>query len=440
VEEVVSRVDARIGKVLVNEGQLVKQGEVLIELNEKDLRRKITDARIKHLKAKSNLEELETWGRSPAYLTAKYNLESAQTDYEEGLRTYEENKKLLEQKAISKNDLHQSERELNRRRIALEKAKLTLNEEKEKGSPTAIEEARAELEVTESELEEKNTALEFKLIIAPCDGVVSFERGGVPETDATILALTENRAVSAGEFLLKIENHSDFIIRARVNEYDAVRLTQGQPCTIRIPAIPGVVLPGKIESVYPVIDKGSRTFFEIKCQVAPSEHRLRSGLTANIQIVLDQKMNALIIPLSALVSTGGGNQVFIVGEDGEPSLLPVQVGIKSMHQVEIVSGLEQGQSIVCQIPADLLKLAQGNSAKSLGGGINYLPGMPPSTMQRHIPGAGKIPGMGNAAPGLPQMPLNAPGVDKIPGVGNAAPTSPQAPGIPPNDSRGKRAP
>lgn len=413
VEEVVSPVDARIGRVLVKDGQEVKRGQVMIELNEKELLQKITDARIKYLIAKLNLDELEAWESSPAYLTKKYQVENAQMDFEEGERTYEENVSLLEQKAISKSDLLQSERDLNRRRIALETANVSLAEEKKKGNNMALEQARSELLVAESELEEKKAVLQFKHISAPYDGFVSFDRGETTQQDATLLALSENRQVSAGEFLLKIENHDRFIVNARVSEFDATRLTPGQSCSIRVPALPDTMLSGRIVEIYPVFEKSSRTFFEIRCLVDASTVPLKSGLTAEINILLDQKINALVIPLSALVTDRGRSQVFVVGENGEVALSPVQIGIKNMNQVEIVAGLKQGQTIVCHISADLLKTVQDNPG--IPGG-HFPPGLPPTVVPQFTPGSGN-PTMGGRTgpvPPFPMPPKTSPGARSSP--------------------------
>jgi HlyD family secretion protein len=363
VEEIVCRVEGRIGAVLVQEGQRVKQGDVLIQLNEADLKRKIEDARIKYIKAKSEAAELDTWKQSPSYLTVKYQLETAQTDYEESQRTYTENKGLFEQKAISRHDLHESELELRRREIALETAKVQLAEQEKKGNQLARQKANSELLVAQSELDERQAALKYKDIIAPCDGIISFERGQPVQQNTQHLTLTKNRTVNAGEFLIKIENHSRFVVNARVNEFDAVRLNSGIPCEIYVPAIPNEEFSGTISDIYPVASGGDRTFFVVRCLIDQLDTPLKSGLTAEVDIILGEKTDILVIPLSALVAGDDQKGVLVAEKDGKASFIPVEIGLKNEDQVEIVSGLEEGQRIVCRITADLLKATRSDGSK-----------------------------------------------------------------------------
>jgi HlyD family secretion protein len=350
---VASQVGGRLKKIAVKPGDRVEQGQVLLELNEREMQSKIETARVKYLKALAKLTELEKWESAPAYLAVKYQVANTEADYEEAKRTYEDDQTLYEQKAISKADLNRSEREMKRVGILLETAKTQLNEQAKKGDQLSLNEARAEHNATEIELKEAEAALKYRQISAPCSGVVSFVRSSSTTPGSNETMLVENRAVNAGEVLLKIESDTQFAVEGRLNEYDVYRVSIDQPCEIQIPALPGSIFDGTVAEIYPVTGRDNRTYYEIRCPIGQADEPLKPGLSAEISIILQEKTDAVLIPITALAVKSGRKGVFLI-KDGTPFFQAVVVGLKNSDQVEVTSGLSAGQEILCQIPMDLL--------------------------------------------------------------------------------------
>jgi HlyD family secretion protein len=350
---VASQVGGRIKKIAVKPGDRVEQGQVLLELNEREMQSKIETARVKYFKALAKLTELEKWESAPTYLAAKYQVANTEADYEEAKRTYEDDQTLYEQKAISKADLNRSEREMKRIGILLETAKTQLKDQAKKGDQLSLNEARAEHNAAEIELKEAEATLKHKEITAPCGGVVSFVRSSSTTPGSNETMLVENRAVNAGEVLLKIESDTQFAVEGRLNEYDVYRVSIGQPCEIQIPALPGSIFDGTVAEIYPVTGRDNRTYYEIRCPIGQTDEPLKPGLSAEISIILQEKTDAVLIPISALAVKSGKMGVFLIN-DGVPVFKAVAVGLKTSEQVVVTCGLSAGQDILCQIPFELL--------------------------------------------------------------------------------------
>jgi|MudIll2142460700_1097286.scaffolds.fasta_scaffold01800_2 HlyD family secretion protein len=350
---VASQVGGRLKKIAVKPGDRVEQGQVLLELNEREMQSKIETARVKYFKALAKLTELEKWESAPTYLAAKYQVANTEADYEEAKRTYEDDQTLYDQKAISKADLNRSEREMKRIGILLETAKTQLKDQAKKGDQLSLNEARAEHNAAEIELKEAEATLKHKEITAPCGGVVSFVRSSSTTPGSNETMLVENRAVNAGEVLLKIESDTQFAVEGRLNEYDVYRVSIGQPCEIQIPALPGSIFDGTVAEIYPVTGRDNRTYYEIRCPIGQTDEPLKPGLSAEISIILQEKTDAVLIPISALAVKSGKKGVFLIN-DGVPVFKAVAVGLKNSDQVEVTSGLSAGQDILCQIPFELL--------------------------------------------------------------------------------------
>jgi multidrug efflux pump subunit AcrA (membrane-fusion protein) len=350
---VAGRVTGRIKKIMVNEGDSVEQGQVLVHLNEMDLKGKIESNRVKYLKALSKLKDTQNWESSPVYLTAKLQLANAQHDLEEAKRTYDENLMLFEQRAISKSDLRQSELELKRNNTALQTATNQFADQTKKGDKTALREAQAEHDAALIDLKDAEEVLNYKDITAPCAGIVSFVRSSSIKPGSNDTVLIENRPVAPGEILLKIESNTQFVVEGRLNEYDVYRVLLDQPCEIRVPALPEATFEGTVAEIYPITSRDSRAYFQIRCPINQTDESLKAGLSAEIEIILKEKTGTLLIPISALAIKSGKKGVFVI-KNGTPVFNTFEVGIKTKENVEVVSGLSEGQDILCSIPLELL--------------------------------------------------------------------------------------
>ncbi len=86
--------------------------------------------------------------------------------------------------------------------------------------------------------------------------------------------------------------------------------------------------------------------YAVRVDFADTDPRVKVGMTSNVDIITEQKDNVLLVPNSAILPQGSGRVVQIIGPDGRPQDVPVQVGISDGAHTEIVSGLTEGQQII----------------------------------------------------------------------------------------------
>jgi hypothetical protein len=185
--------------------------------------------------------------------------------------------------------------------------------------------------------------------------------------------------------LFSLESHDQLAVEVFVNEEDILKVHPGQPCAIRLPALPGDKFGGQVESITPTEIGDRFTAFKVRCRILPlagkentpnKEQDLESqpprissdkmppvtgsgsqmivGMRSNVTIPLEERTNVLIIPITSLVKKNGTPGVFAMNKV-KPVFTPVKVGVVSQNAAEIIEGLDEGQEILEEVPGKLLE-------------------------------------------------------------------------------------
>lgn len=345
-ESVASVINGKISEVLVKDGDFIKKGQVLIRFREEDLLSKMETERVKYIKSKSRLEEQKIWQNSSTFINAKTNLETSQASYEDAENTYKQNQELFNAKAIAKQDMDKSLLEAKRARAALEGAQAQFEEAKRRGNADALKEAEAAYIADKIAFKDAEMALAQKDVKAPCSGVVSLRQPG--SQAAAEKAISINRTVSPGEFLLTIADQDRLCVDCKVDEFDIFRIRVGQECKIFVPALSGEALAGRVASINPqTSEKG--TFFQVRSVIEQPNALLKVGISATVEITFEEKNEVLVVPLSALVKRGGQTGVYLINGK-KTQYTEVKLGLTDNDVAEVVDGLAEGQEILRRAP------------------------------------------------------------------------------------------
>jgi HlyD family secretion protein len=351
-EDVASAVQARIKKSLVKDGDLVKKGQLLLEMNEEDLISNLESARSKLLRAKARYEEIKNWQNSQTYVGAKSQAENAQIDYQEKNRTYQQNQELYKAKAISQQDLIRSKLELERARTSLSGAQAAFEDAKQKGNQDALKQTHSDYIIAQIAFRDAQKALTHKDIIAPCSGLIMFKQQTTTATGTVEKSVSENRIVTPGEILMSIGDRDNFTVDGPVDEFDVYKIHLNQPGVVSVPALGGKKFASKIVSISSSKSQKG-TFFNIRNLIEKPDPQIKVGLSANVEIPLEERKGVLVVPVSALVKRGDTYGVFLK-QDGEvPKYQPVKVGLSNSEVAEITQGLAAGQKILRRVPSRL---------------------------------------------------------------------------------------
>ncbi len=187
-----------------------------------------------------------------------------------------------------------------------------------------LESARASYELAKLELSYTN-------ITAPISGVVA-QRMVKP-----------GNLIGLNSPVFRIVNNAHLEAVLNVPEREMSRLKQDMPLRMVVDAVPGKVFIGKVDRVSPVMDSGSGTF-RVVCKFE-NEPQLRPGMFGRIEVVYDQRENALTVPRLALLEDEGEPAVYVV-RGTIAHRVPVQLGYTNGEIAEIRAGVKEGDQVV----------------------------------------------------------------------------------------------
>jgi len=156
--------------------------------------------------------------------------------------------------------------------------------------------------------------------------------------------LVQGSAFQPGQRLYRIAPLSRVWIEAEVYEYELPLVHEGQRATVTLPYVPGRELEATVAYVYPTLDPKTRTG-RLRLEIPNPDLALRPDMYANVRVHADRG-ERLVVPQSAVLHAGERSFVFRALGDGRFRPQPVEVGLRSGEQVEILSGLEAGELIV----------------------------------------------------------------------------------------------
>ncbi len=199
-------------------------------------------------------------------------------------------------------------------------------------SAQALDEARENLNQTNAREAEVRARLAKTEIRAPFEGVTGLRQ------------VSPGAYVKAGQDIARLEGIGTLKLDFRVPEAYLRQIRSGQSVTVTVDAYAGESFSGTIYAIEPSVDEATRTVL-LRARLPNPGVRLKPGMFARVSLVLAQRENALVVPEQAIVPRGDGRYVFRVVE-GRAVLTKVETGLRRPGEVEIISGLEAGQTIV----------------------------------------------------------------------------------------------
>ncbi|MBI5205579.1 MAG: efflux RND transporter periplasmic adaptor subunit [Nitrospirae bacterium] len=273
----------RVAKLFVEEGDIVKQGSGIAEIDPDE---------------------------------ASLNLRIAQASLERAI-------------AVAK----EAEARLNR-----------LNGLKDKGyvSQTDIDSVFRERDVANAVVKEAKNSLalaklnyDYSFVKSPIYGVITSRPVKIGET------------VAKGALIANIVSTEDLYIEAFIDEADVAKVKSGQDVNITMDAYQGRIFKGSVYMISPVVlgSKQETRTFEVRTRFREKGIVRKQGMSADIEIIIDSVKDALVVPSQAVIERDGKKKVFLK-EGSKARLISVETGRFNWSYTEIVSGLKEGNIII----------------------------------------------------------------------------------------------
>lgn len=237
--------------------------------------------------------------------------------------------------------------ELKRAEANLELARLNYNRSKGlagtgSASRSSLDQATANLRVAEADLDLARTRLDNTKIKAPFHGIVGLRQ------------VSPGSYVTIGQELVNFQNCDPMKVDFSVPETSAGLLKTGQEIEIRVDAIPGKTFRGKVYAIDPQLDVNGRSL-ALRAAIPNPDFELKSGYFARVELIVEEKAGALMIPEEALLPAGNQYSVYKI-VDGKAVKQQVKTGLYRRGEVEITDGLNAGDIVVT---AGQLKIRDG---------------------------------------------------------------------------------
>lgn len=242
-----------------------------------------------------------------------------------------------------KEELKKEEDNLNRTRKLVENQALPGEQ---------LDQAKAVYEKAHANLVKAQETAEDFQIRAPWEGVISR------------VNVREGEFVAPRAVILEMYDPTSLVIYAAVPEAHAPKVTNGMTVKVALDAFAGEFIQGRISRVYPYLDTNLRTR---TIEISLTEQKARPvqllpGMFARLELILKKDDEAMIVPVSALVSTKKGDTVFVV-EEGKAVARMVKTGIEQENRIQIISGIFPGDQVIV---AGNEKLKNGISVRISG--------------------------------------------------------------------------
>ena len=290
--DVKSEVGGRVKALHVEPGDSVKEGDVLVEIDDRDLLSE----------KESALTEIE--GAKLTMQRAKNNFERGKDLAESKLISTEAFDNLNSEYAIAQNGLTKAERKLQLVEDRLRKTK----------------------------------------VVSPMDGTVL--TAPVIEGQVVIAAASVNN----GTTLMTIANLSKLLVEMQINQVDYRAITQDQIVKLRAESLRDVEMEAKIWRISPVATpKNSVKGFQVQAMIDKPHERLRPGMTVSIIIPIGSANDAVSIPISAVFKGEGRNKVVYVRKGESTEKRDVKIGVTNTDFAQVISGVTEGEETVFHV-------------------------------------------------------------------------------------------
>lgn len=333
--EIKSKANGIIKELKVKVGDLVEPQQILAELDKENLIARVRETQAALMAAQSGLRASEA-----EYEKNKVEAESPDIAFTK--RDFERAKKLLSAGLIAQQVYDEAQNVLEKAENRQNVARSQLNVSKAR-----VTEAEAAVEQAKAAVERANEELQNATIRAPIKAAVLSRDVEVGSPISSILNLG-----AAATLVMVLGDTREVYVRGKVDESDIGLVELNQPARIRVESFKGKEFEGKVTQISPMgVEKENVVSFEVRVSINNDSGILRANMTANAEIILEERKSTLIIPEIAIVYDLNRN-AFVEVPDKEQAngkrKVPVKLGVNNGSRTEVVEGLSENQKVILQ--------------------------------------------------------------------------------------------
>jgi RND family efflux transporter MFP subunit len=331
---VTSKIAAPIRRVLVNRGDHVKSGQLLAELESRDLVASAEESRNQLDQAQAVLQTTSAATVPEDRTKALADVQADQQAFDAAKKVYDSRVELQKQGALAQKLVDDARVAMVQAQSQLETAQRHLQSVQQVTSSEQVKSAQAQVNGAKAHYDSLAAQVAFAEVRAPIGGIVSDRPvypGETPQPGAPIVSIVDISKVVA---------------RANIAVKDAAPIQVGKPATITGPE---GVLTGKVTVVSPEADPNTTTV-QVWVEADNPGEKMKPGGTVHVSIRADLIKDTLLVPAAALLNSDeGGEKVMVITQKGKDSIAherKVTVGVREGNRVQILGGVQEGEKVI----------------------------------------------------------------------------------------------
>ena len=197
-------------------------------------------------------------------------------------------------------------------------------------------------------------------LTAPIDGVVmryqdrssnNSQEGRLSKLGEYVTGLMESQTPT---YLMTVADLSRLVVKMKISEMDILKLKEGMDVKVTVDALPGRDFPSKVTLVSPQAEKDGNNLknFKVEVTLLKTDARLKPGMTARVDGLLDSRKKVLKLALSGVFEEGGKEFGYVADGGKAPVKTPLKLGLRSEMDVEVLEGVKEGDKLLTEKPDD----------------------------------------------------------------------------------------
>jgi HlyD family secretion protein len=333
--EIKSKASGIIQSLPVNFGDYVHQGQVICELDKNDLTPRLTEA-------KAALAVMAAQLQSARADYEKYKVDAEGPDVPFLKNDAEREQKLFAQGLVAQNARDDAQKNYQIALNKMKSAQVNLG-----SAQAAIAKAQAQYDQQAAVVSRSEEDLRNATITSPLDGIVLSRDSEVGSAVSSILVVG-----SSATLIMTLGDLNEVYVKGKVDESDIGKVYLGQPARITVESFKDQKFNGKVTKISPMgTEKDNVTTFEVRVSISKESRKLRALMTANAEIILEERPKVLTIPEGAVLYTKDKKTQAEIPSPTEQSgkrRVDIVTGISNGARTEVVKGLTEGQQVILQ--------------------------------------------------------------------------------------------
>ena len=327
------KITAPVRKFYVQRGSKVKQGQLLAELENRDLSAQALDNQGQYTAARAAFE-MQTKAQVPEdYHKAELDVAQAKAQLDLQQQIVDARRKLLAEGAIAGRDYDTAAAALVQAQAAYDVARNHLESLKAVSRAASLDQAQGQLSSAKGKYLAAEAQVSYSEVRSPITGTV------------TDRPLFPGETVSAGSTLITVMDTSSLIAKVHLAQTVAQQLKVGDDASVSVPGVDEPV-PAKVYLISPALDPASTTI-EVWLRVNNKAGEYKAGTPVRTSIKGRTVEKAVKIPLPAvLTAQDGSKSVMVVGTDGAAHKTPVELGINDGEDIQVTKGLSGSELVI----------------------------------------------------------------------------------------------